>query len=302
MIVFDKHVGRVRLGGRPAKASVASRSRAATKANGAAAGSRHAAAPLLESYRTHASHVRFPHFANQQGAKIKGCLIIGRRFHSNPVTDKSFADKSLAPAPSNFAVASDSSLDDTTPVAQAHAPRRLGFGTVNLRWRSLLQSFVRTLVVVLSNPAIGPLLLRLQMPRSGAGDFRFKNPMHLFVRPVLFRMSGGDELHSNPQCCPPSTQARQARCSGGAERAAVIHSNDRWISITPKQLQKDTARRFPLLLSQQTDDQQMPAEQISHCQWVHSLAVSRSKPSFEIYRPYVVAPDWLRQGSPWQSR
>jgi selenocysteine lyase/cysteine desulfurase len=73
--------------------------------------------------------------------------------------------------------------------------------------------FVRTSVIVFPTPSMGSSLLSKQAGRWRIEILCFVNPMHLFMPPILFRMSRLNKLHPDAEFDPPSAQARQAQCA-----------------------------------------------------------------------------------------
>ena len=180
---------------------------------------------------THGTHVGFPQFPDQQMAKIDSASAAPDGLEPHLVPNKGFPHEALSPSPLDLTVASNPPQFPMARVTQPRLPLRLGPGPINFPGRPLAQSFVRTNLVVTVDPAIGAPLLGPRILRAWLGCFGLQNPMHLLVPAILLGMTWRNELHSDAQRCPPSTQPRKPGRPGGSKRTAVVHSDDRGVAV-----------------------------------------------------------------------
>ena len=298
--------GRQRVGRRSTEASVASRSGAPANALGVGLPPA-AAAPQDQTdrgvlllpcirRRTHSSRVRLPQLADQQSREVDLALSSALGFQPYRIPDERFPHKALPPLPFDLSVAAHSTHSPVRAIAQSCAPRVTWSGTIDLRRRSVLQSFVRTNPVVDVHPTVGAPLLRSPMARGWACRFGLEHPMHLLVGSILFRMPRRNEFDPNPQRRPPGAQARQPRWPCGSEGTAIVRANHRGIAVLPEQVQESPTRWPPTLILEQAGHQYITTERIAHRQRFHPPAIRRSKPTFEVHRPHLVAA--LSNGQP----
>ena len=238
---------------------------------------------------THSTRIRFQQFPDQKLREINHAFSLAGHFDPNRVADKCFAHEPLSPAPLDLPVASHAAHGQATGVAQQHMALRRRLRMINLSWCPLPQPLMRSNSVVGLYPTVRPSLLSSQVTRSRSGGLRFQNPMHLFVRPILFRMSRFCELDSNSQSRPPGTQSRKPDRPFGSKGVAIVHTNHSGVAILSKQSQEDSAGADPTLSLEQTHRQQISTEQIAHRQGVYTLTIPRSKPAFEVHCPHLVA-------------
>jgi hypothetical protein len=244
--------------------------------------------------RAHSTYIARPEFSNEQTAEMDSPFF-SAPFEAHWVTDECFAHESLSSLPFDFSVASDSADSPRPGILQDSLPALLCSGTIDRRRGLLPQSFVRANRVVSVDPPIRPALLRPSIARGRSSGFGLHYPMHLLVPAILLGMAWSDELHGDSQRGPPSAQARKPRRASRSERSAVVHADDPWITVPSEQPQKDAPHRLPPLIRQQPNTQQVSTVQIPHRQRIYSMPVLRSKPSFEIHRPYLVASTCHRQ-------
>ena len=246
--------------------------------------------PARISSGTHSTRIGFPQFPNQQSGKMHSPFRLGQGLQSHRVANESFPHKAFASAPFDLAIASHLAPHPSWWVFWKYlAPTRQAFGSINFHWRPLAQSLVGPNLVVAFDPSPGPPLLRSHIARRGTCRFGFEHPMHLFVRPILFRMPRSYELDLDSHGSPPSAQARKPRWPGRSERSAIVHADDLGIAVTPKQLQKNSTNRPPTLIGQQAYCQQVTTEQIANRQGLDPASVLSSKPALEIDRPNLIA-------------
>src|SRR5208283_2353864 len=75
--------------------------------------------------------------------------------------------------------------------------------SVIISWHPHPQSLVWPFIIVFPTPSPGPSLLPSHAGGRRMQSFCFVNPVHLFMRPILFGMSRLDELYANAQFDPP---------------------------------------------------------------------------------------------------
>ena len=254
--------------------------------------------------RPESTSVRCAQLAQRHSSPIDHSFSRPHWLQAHFQPDKRLAHKSKPPLPPNLSVA---------PYA-AHLPIRRIFQerqspaspaspwVVALGGGSLSQRFVRTHLIVVSDPTIGSSLLRPPGARSRSRDIGLHFPVHLFVSAVLFGMSRRDKFHLDSQRLPPGAQARQTGWTVGSKGATIVHPNHFRQAIPDEQPHKDRLNTPPLLIGQQPGRQNVPAEQIPHRQRFDPLAVGRSEPAFEIDRPHLIGPRRHRQSRAQQPR
>jgi len=307
MTAFNGWVGRQRVGVRFAEASAASRSEANTNALRAVLTFlglpfRNQMAPRISkppciSGRAHSALIRFQQFSNQEIRKINRTFFLAHIFEPHRITDECFAHKALASPPFDLPIASYTAHNQAAGIAQQHTPwlQSLPLRTINLFWRSVPQPLVGTDLVVGFYPTFGASLLSSPVARRWSRRLGLEHPMHLLVRSVLLRMPRGYEFDSNPQSRPPGTQSRKPSRTRRSKGRTIVRADDIRISLLPKQAQENPPDWSPALIPQQADCQQISTEQIPYSQRFHSLAILGPKPTFEIHRPYLIAPCSRRQ-------
>jgi len=202
-------------------------------------------------------------------------------------------------APAYVTAFGDTARRPSSTVSQFGQPASIAASALSVKGcgHSLLQRLVRTVMVIVANKTRSSLLLA---PRRGCrrrSRFGLIHSTHLSMTRVVLGSSPARKLHPNPQSQPPSREARQIQSPVPSEGLAMIDAND--FRLT--KLDKQSLKILPywlIVMVKQSDAQQIAAEQIAHCQWVHPLPVSRAKPAFEIDGPDVIGSAWDRQ---WRS-
>jgi hypothetical protein len=198
-------------------------------------------------------------------------------------------DDTDSSAPTNVTTGRNATLEPglrITRLGQSSAMTSATFA-IEAGWQSLTQRFMRTLFIVVSDPACGAPLLAARRGSSGRSHIGFVNPMHLLVRGVVLRSRPACKLDANAQAQPPGREARQIQGAIAGKGPAVIDADHFGQAITRKEPLKILADRF-VAETQQPDAQNKTAEQVAHGQGIDTLAVASAKPPFEVYRPYVV--------------
>lgn len=88
--------------------------------------------------------------------------------------------------------------------------------------RSLTESFMGTLEVVLAAKGRKPSLLGSAVSGWRSGGLGFERAVHSFVSPVLLRTTGLNQFRSNAKPDPPDGQTRKSTESCGREGCSVV--------------------------------------------------------------------------------
>lgn len=96
-----------------------------------------------------------------------------------------------------------------------------------------------------------------------ASRFRFKHPMPLFMRAIVFGVPPAGKLNFNAQSNEPRAQAGQAARSGRAKRTAIIHAQGAGLSLSFKQVDKGLLRQDKPLTWQHLRQQPKAAHHIA---------------------------------------
>ena len=152
----------------------------------------------------------------------------------------------------------------------------------------MVQGFVRSLVIVASQPAGEAMLLASTGVGGGLSRFSFHHPVKLFVGAIVLWTSWPCKFHPDAQTYPPCAQLRKARWSSRSEGAAVVDPNHLRPAITSKKPRKSSFDRRAMLAGQHLRQQTITTEQIAHGQGLATLALARPEPPFEIHRPNMV--------------
>jgi hypothetical protein len=253
--------------------------------------------------RTHSSRIGFPQLANNQSGETNLPFVSAQKPQSHFMSHEGFSHKTLAPAPSDLAIAPHPPEHQFRRIFQQHhAWARTAFRSINFCRSALPQSFVRSNFVVGSNPPLAAPPLSARVAGNWPRRFGFVHPVHLFVTPILFRMSGRYEFAPHPQSRPPGTQARKPRWPGRSEWSPIIRADNLGIPVAREQSHKNPASRPPTLIGQQSYSQQITTEQIAHRQGLDPATVLCSKPALEIDCPNLVASPRYGQSAWLQAR
>jgi hypothetical protein len=134
------------------------------------------------------------------------------------------ADEERAAVPRDAAVLVDASdvgegvelwLDERSRISASR--RRVDSG-----WRSQLQCFVRSVVVVLAAPGVEDTLLRSQVARRWRCRLVLQGPVQSLEPSILLRLAGGDDLDADGELEEPHRELCEAsRAVRGEWRAAI---------------------------------------------------------------------------------
>lgn len=241
-------------------------------------------------------------FAQKNSVQVNQMFAGARWLQTHFQPDEWFADEAQSSLPAYLPVAPDApKLPGFRIDEDRHRRATLTLaGMIVLGRCFLVQSFVRSHTVVVVHPAIASPLLRSDPSRSGLRQVGFELPVHLFMRAVLLRMCGRNELHPDAQGCPPSTQARKSCRASRSE--AVVHPNHLRFAVARKQPEKHCSHTPPLLIGQHGDRQDKTAEQIAHGQRINAFSVGGPEPALEVHRPHVIGTGRLCQSRPIHRR
>src|SRR5260370_39891680 len=89
---------------------------------------------------------------------------------------------------------------------------------------------------------------------------------------------------------------------GGTDGRPMAKRKPHAMPVLRKRREKHPPNPLPTLIPQQSDDQQITAEQIPHRQGFHPLTILSAKPTLEIHGPHVIASASLGQSASTQLR
>jgi hypothetical protein len=253
---------------------------------------------------THASSILLVQVANQQFAQIDRLHILIQWLQSNRLSHKSASNKTQAPEPFDVAAIAHTPHGPLFGIDWWRQCQRkaAGTGAIDLCWRALPQSLVRTLVVVKYQPAARTSLHHATVGRAFGNDFPLIAAMKLFVRGIVAWARPASKLDPNAQPQPPDRQTREPQRSFAAKGGAVVHTNGLGHSPCLKQACHSAPYGLIVLVGQQLQAQAVTAEQVAHSQWLLAHAIVRTKPAFEIHRPDLVGATGYRQSRVRQGR
>src|SRR5262245_54295751 len=130
---------------------------------------------------------------------------------SHRLPDKGPADEAQPSAPLDVPAVAHSAHFPLLGIVQRGQPFwiRATAGPIHLRRRALTQRFVRTLLVVMQQPATRTALHRPAIGCCGVHHLSLIATMELFVPCVVARTRPPGELDTNTQSQPPYRQARK---------------------------------------------------------------------------------------------
>src|SRR3972149_2801128 len=135
------------------------------------------------------------------------------RFEADVLLQQSVADGHAVAMPADAAVAADAPHFEMAGILGREQPRRkrVGRWPIDGRRRTLLERFLRALLMVQRPPARETGLLRAARRGRWPRDLSFKRAMHAFVAGILFGVPRLDELRYDAELDPPDRQRRQPR-------------------------------------------------------------------------------------------
>src|SRR5438552_11569203 len=135
---------------------------------------------------------------------------------------------------------------------------------IKLRWWTQSERFVRTLLIVSTQPLGKPSLLRGGRGGRGTGGVGFEFAMPLLMRRVVARTGATAEGGPDAQTHPPGAQLRKPSRTGTGPRPSLIGVNALWQTKPSKQPQKHVLNRDQLVSVQYLDGQPKAAVSIAH--------------------------------------
>src|ERR1700679_2462626 len=140
---------------------------------------------------THRSRILVVQVSDQKFSQINSLHLAFDGLQTDPMSDEGFADKSFSSSPFDFSVAADLPLRPSCRMAQGRSWIGCARQTLAIpaSRHFLPQGLMRTNLVVVPDPTGGAVLLPPASRGHGPGRFRFEHAMHLFVSPVVFRVS-----------------------------------------------------------------------------------------------------------------
>ena len=199
-------------------------------------------------------------------------------------------DESLASLPIEPAIGADAAarpcvgIDPSWQLFWQRAPT----DTIALGGGPQAQRFVGAELIIDGTPTIRAALLSAGVGGRMRGDFGLINSVHLFMRRVVFGMSGSAKLDADAQAPPPDGEARKAAWAAAAERRAVIHADDFGQAVMAEHAGQHAPGAGVALVEQEADLQQEAALEIADSQRFDAGAVSGAKPPFEVDGPDIV--------------
>ena len=227
---------------------------------------------------------------NRKRRKVNGIEPIIHRQQADGFPDQSFAQKHMLVLPGKCTSLHYTPHQQGAAVFRfRHTRRVLARRSCVHRTGSLhLQRFVRTLLIVLAAKAIKGSLLCPPVGRRRRSRFLLQSAMHALVPSVLFRMSRRNSLRHNPQLHPPHRQARKPRHRSRRKRRTVVGADRPRQTTFPKRRFEDRPHPLVVGLLHSLAAQQVAAARIGDRQRINPLAISGTKPAFEIGAPHPV--------------
>ena len=229
-------------------------------------------------------------FANHYRPEVRFPYPVARRFESDVIIPKRFPDKSPLPPPVDFTTAFDPAPDPANGIFPRLDRRQTTFARpVKSGGHFHVQSFVRSLLIVVAQPTVASLLLPALSPRWISGRFGFVNAMKLFVRSVFARTGWSNELDPDAQLDPPRTESCQTGWTARPERHTIVTAN----TLGKPVLLEDFDKLFPgsrhRLSWQERNPQTVTTIQITNREKINSGAITCSEPALEVHRPNIIA-------------
>ena len=207
------------------------------------------------------------------------------------ITSQRLADETHTAAPINFSFLLHPAQQPVSWMTQwQDAAIRTATRSPALRGDTLLQSFMRAFVIVMTQPTLGAPLLRGRSGGWWTDCFSFEFAMPLFVRAIIRRSSAPAVFHLNTQTDPPSAQPREMRRPGAAERPTLVTMNRVRQSVAPEQTHELAAHSRFGAIRQDAHAQAITTVEIAHGQRFTTRTISGAKVTFEIHRPHLVGP------------
>lgn len=211
------------------------------------------------------------------------------RFEADRLAAKGPTNDAHSPAPPDVTIGTDTALQPAASIPQCRQSSAIASATLAIQSRGypLAQSFMRSLFIVVTDPARRAPLLAAGCGRGRRGYFGFVNAMHLFMRAIVLRPPSARKFDSDSQSQPPSREAAQVQGAIASKGPTVIDADHFGLAIARKKPLEILAHRL-VFETQQPNTQKIATEQITHRQRIDSLPVPRAEPTFEIHSPHVI--------------
>ena len=265
--------------------------RVCTEPESGAAGGGRLVATVRPIHRwAHPSPFVVAQLPNEQFPKIHAPFSSPEPFESDSFPGKGLGNEPHLSTPADFAVGLDLPRLPSSWILQRLATLRelSAAGAIQLGWHLHLQRFVRPVLVILLDPALGSSSLPTPSVRRRIGRLSLHHAMKLLVPGVVFGVASPAKLHRNVLLDPPRAQTRQPQRPLRTERAAIVHSNPSRQPALAKQASEDRQGGGDGLLPHQVDGQRVSAESISHRQRFDARPIAQSEPSLKVRRPHVI--------------
>lgn len=239
--------------------------------------------------RTQAPWIGVHQKADKMTLEIDFMNALAHWLEAHALAAEGSANDSHSSVPANVAALRNTARRPSPTVSQFGQPTsiRAPALAIEVCGHLLLQCLVRTIVVVVANETCGALLLAPWRGCRRRSRFGPVNSMHLFMSRIVLGSSPTGKLHLDSQPQPPGRESRQIQRAVASKGRTVVDADDFGLSTLDEQALEILAHRFVTLL-QQSDAQQVAAEEIAHGQRVHAPPVSSAKPAFEIHSPHLV--------------
>src|SRR5690606_23894307 len=153
---------------------------------------------------------------------------------------------------------------------------------------SLLQRFVRPLLVVDRSKPVKRPLLQLRCRAGRLGRFSLQRSVHALMRPVILRLPGPGPLQSNAQADPPDGQLRKPRQRVRPERNSIIRADHLRESVLPEDPLEGNSRSSCAGAGKRLAPQQVATVGVDDRQRITEPRVAKAELAFEVCRPDAV--------------
>src|SRR5213083_477380 len=170
--------------------------------------------------------------------KINFMHARSHRLETYALPSKGSANDPHASAPTDVATGGDPTREPTVRIFQFGQTGPVAAPTLAIQGggHPLPQRFMRSLMIVVVDPAGSAPLLAARRGRRRRGHFGFVNAMHLFMGSVVLRPGAAGELDADAQAQPPGRKPRQVQRPIAGKRRPMIDADDFRFSTTNKKL------------------------------------------------------------------
>lgn len=163
-------------------------------------------------------------------------------------------------------------------------------GLVELRWKTLSDTFVRAIPIKFLSPPLKSPLLCLAIGTCRPTTFGFQRSVHSLVTAVVLRLARSDKFDSDPQGDPPCAQLAQPSRAYRSEWASIIHPDHLRQPIARKGSFKSQTRPLLRRLRHRFQSHKVTTVKVAYCQRIAALSIPEIKPSLVVRRPYLIDP------------